>query len=138
MPTIDQIPKKLRHLVVFKDGKPYSILNAELIKKQKVDKAGIEMIKYLHGMRSRIYDLMEAVTDEDQLKRLFRLATDVEFLLQDAWKFERNIFMHPWYKVPKCTCPKMDNKDPFYYGGGKVIVGDCPWHWPHKKENTHE
>lgn len=68
-----------------------------------------------------------------------QLIEDIEFALQGVWKFTRKPAYHShWLDIKGCTCPKMDNKDPFYYGGGKVIAGDCPWHWPHKKENTHE
>lgn len=60
-----------------------------------------------------------------------QLIEDIEFALQGVWKFARNPAYHlHWLDIKGCTCPKMDNKDPFYYGGGKIIMGDCPWHWP--------
>ena len=54
---------------------------------------------------------------------------DFEFALQAVWKFERSVNYHThWLDIKGCTCPKMDNKDMMYYGRGKIIMGDCPWH----------
>ena len=53
----------------------------------------------------------------------------VEFRLQELWGFKQDAKYHTWWLKPKaCTCPKMDNTDPAYYGAGKIINGDCPIH----------
>ena len=60
---------------------------------------------------------------------------DVEFRLQGLWGFKQDSAYHTWWLKPKsCTCPKMDNADPAFYGGGKIINGDCPIHNLTKQE----
>ena len=55
---------------------------------------------------------------------------DCEFTLQGLWKFTRDANFHTWWLRTKgCTCPRMDNTDPMYFGAGKITVSDCPWHW---------
>lgn len=59
-----------------------------------------------------------------------QLIEDIEFTLQGLWRFPRDVNYHThWLDIKGCTCPKMDNNDPMYYGAGKIIVSDCPWHW---------
>lgn len=59
-----------------------------------------------------------------------QLIEDMEFTLQGLWKFTRNTDYHThWKDIKGCTCPKLDNSDPMYFGGGKIIMSDCPWHW---------
>lgn len=55
---------------------------------------------------------------------------DLEFSLQGLWKFPRDSKYHThWNEIKGCTCPIMDNRDPMYFGRGKITVSDCPWHW---------
>ena len=54
---------------------------------------------------------------------------DVEFRLQELWGFKQDANYHSWWLRPKnCECPKLDNRDPAYYGAGKIINGSCPIH----------
>lgn len=49
--------------------------------------------------------------DRKKLEHLYAVWVENEYLLQDAWGFERNSNMHRDYLVPHCSCPKMDNDD---------------------------
>lgn len=54
---------------------------------------------------------------------------DLEFEMQRVWGFSQNANYHTWWlKGEYCTCPKMDNMDPAFYGGGKIITQGCPVH----------
>lgn len=74
--------------------------------------------------------LTEAVENPSHYSDPVAFIQDCEFTLQGLWKFSRDSKMHThWLRIKGCTCPKMDNTDPMYFGGGKITVSDCPWHW---------
>ena len=94
-----------------------------------MSKSQQEFVKAAHALLREIKDSPETFTRENVDPA--QLIEDIEFSLHGVWKFVRNSAYHShWLDIKGCTCPKMDNKDPFYYGGGKIIVSDCPWHWP--------
>lgn len=58
-----------------------------------------------------------------------QLIEDLEYSLQGLWKFSRNSNYHShWIGIKGCTCPKMDNRDPLYFGRGKIFNFTCKWH----------
>lgn len=88
-----------------------------------------ECITVLH---SQLYDIKNA---PERYADPVQLIEDMEYTLQGIWKFPRDSKYHThWLGIKGCTCPKMDNKDPFYFGRGKIIVSDCPWHWHRRLE----
>ncbi len=83
-----------------------------------------EAISSIHKVLADIKDFPERYENPVQL------IEDLEYALQGLWKFPRDARYHThWMEIKNCTCPKMDNRDPMYYGGGKITVSDCPWHW---------
>ena len=101
-----------------------------------MSKSQQEFVKAAHALLREIKDSPETFTRENVDP--VQLIEDIEFSLQGVWKFVRKSEYHThWLDIKGCTCPKMDNKDPLSYGCGKIVVSDCPWHWPHKNE-THE
>ena len=55
--------------------------------------------------------------------------SDVELRLQDLWGFDRDPNKHTWWLKPEhCRCPKLDNTDPAFFGGGRIINSECPIH----------
>lgn len=88
-----------------------------------------ERILDLHIKRHQIFqnfancestDLSLLAVNRDALQQL-------EFDLQREWGFTPDINHHSyWYRVPHCTCPKMDNQD--YLGSGEIVASDCPVH----------
>lgn len=82
-----------------------------------------------------VCDMKEAKTKYDKekfLARLFQLNTllqNLEFAMQGEWGIEKNSNYHTWWLKPRnCMCPQLDNRDPAYFGGGKIITNDCPVH----------
>lgn len=53
----------------------------------------------------------------------------LEFKLQELYGFRIDSNYHRyWLKNDHCSCPRMDNLDPIYFGGGKIHRSDCPIH----------
>ena len=74
--------------------------------------------------------MREACENPDRHLDPVQFIEDCEFTLQGLWKFTRDANFHTWWLRTKgCTCPRMDNTDPMYFGAGKITVSDCPHHW---------
>lgn len=57
---------------------------------------------------------------------------NLEYNMQLLWGFKEDSNYHTWWLEPEqCTCPALDNKDPMFYGAGKIINGACPVHGKH-------
>lgn len=64
-----------------------------------------------------------------KLYQLNRLLQNLEFAMQGEWGIEKDEKYHTWWLKPRnCDCPKLDNTDPAYFGGGKIINCCCPVH----------
>lgn len=126
MLRLEDVPERLRPYVVYYNGKPHSVLNNNLALKQKVTKFQLSQLKRLHAIRLDIYHLMELTEKPEALRQLFQLATNVEYCLQDNWNFPADIHMHPWFRVPRCTCPEIDNAEAQPYR--QIFSESCPYH----------
>lgn len=59
------------------------------------------------------------------MNKLHKLELDMQLVIG----LPQDPAYHTWWMRPKCcTCPKMDNLDPAYFGGGRIINSDCPLH----------
>lgn len=104
------------------------ILNERLIIQQKLSEGEVEQILLLHEYRLTLCAKMEALpSDNPKIKAYAQELEQLEFLLQDAWKFPRNANFHRFWEMPHCTCPKMDNDD-VYPSGYYVRNLSCPIH----------
>ena len=54
---------------------------------------------------------MELSEDKEEVRRLDKIVTQIEFQLQTLWRFKQDETMHRWFERPKCSCPKMDNSE---------------------------
>jgi hypothetical protein len=116
-----------KYIVYDKNGDVISVVNPTLIMERNVSDSALERIKKLHLDRFNIKERMNETCDTGQLQMFANMIKDIEFELQDLWGFDRDHSMHDWYDVPKCTCPKMDNRE--RKGTGYQIVSlDCPIH----------
>jgi hypothetical protein len=109
-------------------------LNPDLIKWQGLTEEEVQEIVKLHEVRECVFGVMEETNDPADLRILAGVVEDLEFKLQDAWKFPRNRDWHCWwYRVPKCICPKLDNTE---RQGTKyrIYSGNCPVHSGFLKE----
>lgn len=98
-------------------------LNAELLKKQGV----IEDEEY--GLLNAYAELKDILENPELYENPVQVIEELEFELQELWHFPQDKTYHRYWKYIKgCTCPRMDNEDPMYFGR-RITVGDCPWHW---------
>lgn len=103
-------------------------LNEYLILQQKLSEVEVEQILRLHEYKLTICAKMEALLpDNPKIKVYAKDLEQLEFLLQDAWKFPRDVNYHRFWEMPHCTCPKMDNDDA-YPSGYYVRSLCCPAH----------
>ena len=87
----------------------------------------------LHCSAEAICDYIDWLVEKKASRDIIDTASEylekLEFDMQDCWGFERDANKHTWWLQPKsCTCPKLDNTDPMFYGRGKIKVEDCPVH----------
>ena len=103
-------------------------LNERLILQQNLSESEVEQILRLHEYKLTVRATMRALpSDNPKIKAYAADLEQIEFLLQDAWKFERNINYHKFWEAPHCTCPKMDNDDA-WPSGYYVRNLSCPVH----------
>lgn len=102
-------------------------INKSLAEEKGLTDDALLKIQELYFLREATKDLMAKVENLDLLPGLADVLTDLEFQLQDLWGFGRNPNYHNWFDVPRCTCPKMDNKDSLG-SSTRYHDGICPVH----------
>jgi hypothetical protein len=103
------------------------LVSPSLIISRKLESDMVASIRQLHIDRDVIFSHMRESDDPSTLKELARQVEAIEFELQANWGFDVNASFHEWYDVPKCRCPKLDNRE--RRGTGySVIATDCPIH----------
>ena len=114
------------------DEKILCKINRDMILKYDVGEKSLLRIKELHVAKHINRMLVEtAIRQEWVSNRFLKISADIEkeieFLLQEAWGFDRDEKYHKFWEFPNCQCPDMDNRDRYpseYY----VISGECPIH----------
>lgn len=94
-------------------------LNQRLIEKQGLTPGEVARLAEVHAEKGQVMLAMDSTLNPVKLKKLAKRATQLEFTLQDIWKFKRDRSMHRWFEVPGCCCPFYDNMDRL----GKTIDG---------------
>lgn len=102
-------------------------LNQNLIDKQNITPAQVERIKAVHFEKFLVFEEMKRTTDPVKLKKMARKVKKIEFELQRLWGFDLNPLMHDWFLVPKCKCPKSDNRERRGMNT-QLIDSGCPIH----------
>ena len=109
------------------NGKDAYHLNSSLILKQGLDVSELRQLKALHAEKLKYFDMMRETDDREKLREYAHEVECIEFEMQKAWRFPQDRNFHEWYRVPKCTCPNMDNAD--WRGTDRRIISlDCPVH----------
>lgn len=109
-------------------GKINMYLSPMLAIQQGLTEIDLKNLKNLHRKRLKLFDKIETETNPMMLHLLADQITNIDFELQDAWKFPRDIKYHTWWnQAPRCTCPKMDNKD-MLGTNLRVVSESCPLH----------
>lgn len=94
----------------------------------------IDELHNVHLKRQAIFVFMEGLdpknkTDKKLLRKCDQMVTIIDYELQRLWGFNPDKNYHTWwFEEPHCRCPKLDNKDPAYFGRGRIIRKDCPIH----------
>lgn len=102
-------------------------LSSSLVLRQGLDVSELRNLKSLHAEKLKYFDLMRDTDDRVKLNEYAKEIECIEFEMQKNWHFTQDRNFHEWYKVPKCTCPKMDNADA-RGTSHRVISLDCPVH----------
>lgn len=111
------------------DGKVKWKIDKELAMQQKLSDDDLEVIGDLYRESNKVEQLMKRLNPNDHvdiLQKLFTRWKQIEFTLQDTWKFERNEMYHKDYLLPHCSCPKIDNEDSYPYQ--RWISSSCIYH----------
>ena len=87
------------------------MINQNLVNRQKVSPEDVKRIVKLQTLRKYFFDFMELSEDKEEVRRLDKIVTQIEFQLQRLWRFKQDETMHRWFERPKCSCPKMDNSE---------------------------
>lgn len=92
-----------------------------------------ECVEYLDALAKRKEEFKEHPTVVRTLNNMIMRSVEdlenLEFAMQNAWGIPTDPNYHTWWLYPtQCLCPKMDNRDPMFFGAGKIIAGDCPIH----------
>lgn len=117
-----------KYYAVYYKGKLELYLSPHLAVKQNLNIEDLETIRKVHIKRLKLFEKIESENDIVKLRKLADKVTEIEFELQDAWKFDRDAKFHSWwFNAPKCTCPKLDNNERI--GTGTFIInGNCLLH----------
>jgi len=103
------------------------ILNQSLIAKQGLTLSELITIEELHKTKQLLIWRMKHSKKPETLRRLANEITEIEYQLQDAWKFPRDVNFHRFWELPGCVCPVADNRE--RWGSGYSIHSqDCPIH----------
>ena len=106
------------------------MLNKVLLKTQKVSEKQEKKLLELHSELDEIFHTVYLMTDEVAEKLGYSLTIaikDIEYQMQANWNFNQDANYHTWwYRMPKCSCPTMDNEERF--GVSKIISHKCIIH----------
>lgn len=104
--STSQPNEKFRHV-----SNTLYMINQSMVNRHKVSAENVQKIVKLQTIRKYFYDFIELSGDREEIRRLDKIITQIEFRLQELWGFPQNRNYHRWFDVPKCSCPKWDNND---------------------------
>jgi hypothetical protein len=103
------------------------ILNQNLISRNELNEGDVSKLSKLHHIKWCFFNLAEKLEDKNELKSISEIITQIEFQLQNVWKFNQDSVYHKFWEIPKCSCPKMDNEE-VYGTGHRYINTNCLYH----------
>ena len=103
-----------------------NILNPQLVEQQQLTPERIELLENLHlAMNNHKQTPIEDIED---IQKYVSLIEEIEFAMQRLWGFDENASYHNhWFMDPKCSCPKLDNKELFGIDR-KIVNNGCKLH----------
>lgn len=104
-------------------------LNEKLLEKQGVSAEATSELLKVYERLDEVLTSSYQTGDIPTLKKIAEEIEQIEFELQRLWNFPQDANYHSyWFRINRCTCPRHDNVDPMFFGGGKIIMGNCPIH----------
>ncbi len=106
------------------------VANPELVKRMKISPENVSKIETLHELCDiLIADMFRQNPKSKEFKNTLQKWRMVQFELQQLWSFKVDQGKWCEYRLPHCTCPKMDNDDMGYH---MYFSADCPIHGDNK------
>lgn len=87
------------------------MINKKLARQLNLSKAEIVAIEKLQSERYHLVQLINQTTDFNLLRIIGHQIKEINYELQDFWRFPLNFWKQRFWELPKCTCPKWDNYD---------------------------
>ncbi len=111
-------------------------LNGFLAASQGISEDDIDELFNLHLCREAIMRVekealieLEGEALKEKLKELAWELTEIEYHMQDSWKFPRDKDHHRYsWDFKSCNCPREDNLERTGLGIGYYVSQDCPIH----------
>jgi hypothetical protein len=117
-----------KYYAVRYNGEIKMYLSSHLAVKQGLTIAELKNLKNIHRKRLRLFDEIERTKNIIDLHALAKRMEEIEFQLQEGWHFPKDNKFHSWwFRMPKCKCPELDNKDNLGTNNC-IITEDCPLH----------
>lgn len=88
----------------------------------------LKILKSLFLKRMKLYDKMEKTDKQQELRILADKVLKNEYLIQEAYNLKRNNDYFRFWELPKCSCPKMDNREMLGLGKGYIYSSECIIH----------
>lgn len=103
-------------------------LNTALVISQGLCQKDFNELILLYDSLKDIIKAVEKETEKEKIKNLVAKIIEMEYTIQETWKFKLNADMHYFTFIPRtCKCPKLDNMD--YRGTPyRVYNENCPIH----------
>ena len=118
--------RKNNKKLIAKHGK-YAVMINERLLNAKNAWNNLDKIKKLHVEKFKVFKKMEKTNDVEKIKQFVKDIENLEFQLQLAWGFPQDRNYHTWYNIPRCTCPKIDNREKCGTEF-RIVDGNCPIH----------
>lgn len=108
--SFKDIPEECK--IIDDKGNLWMILNAEWVRQKGLNDKQLARLRKVHLKRVEIFKEMQKETDVVKLQKYVERVKRLEFQLQAAWGFNRNVDFHSWwYRCPHCSCPTIDNDE---------------------------
>lgn len=87
----------------------------------------VDAIKEKFRVKFGVMETLKNTEDVQEMRVLDKKLEDIEYEIQELFKFPRDKNYHRFWERPHCACPKMDNQD--NWGTGHYIINQsCPLH----------
>jgi len=102
------------------------VANPELVKRMKISPDRVTKINILHMLvDEELRDMKSRKPTSTEFKYSLNEWRKLQMELQLSWGFKVDQGKWCEYRLPHCTCPKMDNDDMGYH---MYFSADCPIH----------